>query len=191
MGPAENPCSRAFQFIGIAASLISLVKGCSDWWVRVAKDWEEPTLLESAKASLFFTPHVLFRVTAMTFCAAFLGYYFLIPLGFIIVFATCNFLYLGPDSEFTGTLFFTIAAPTLFFSTNSKHRNLMKRIITITTLVLLITLMTILILPTIIDHKDLISTHGLRHLNFQSLPGGKLLNQIHFLLALLKNILMH
>ena len=160
---------------------MSLVKGCSDWWVRTAKNFEEPTILESAKASLFFAPHVLFRVTAMTFCAAFLGYYFLIPLGLVIAFAVCNFLYLGPETMFTGTLFFTIAAPTLFFSTDSKDRNLMKRTITITTSILLITLFTILIIPTIVDHKDLTSIHGLRHLNFQSLPGDKLFNQIHFL----------
>ena len=81
LGPAEEPSSSAFQFIGLAASLLSLVKGCSDWWVRAAKNDEEPTLLESVKASLFFAPHVLFRVSAMMFCAAFLGYYFLIPLS--------------------------------------------------------------------------------------------------------------
>ena len=123
LGPAENPWSRAFQFVGLAASLASLIKGCSDWWVRQGKE-REPTLLESAKSSLFFAPHVLFRVTAMTFCAAFLGYYFLIPLGLIIVFAICNFLFLGPDTGFAVTLFFTMAAPTLLNSEESKHRSL-------------------------------------------------------------------
>ena len=49
----------------------------------------------------------------------------------------------------------------------------MKRTITVTTLILLINLSVILIAPTIVDHKDLASTQGLRHLNFQSLPGGE------------------
>merc|ERR1711962_756511 len=48
----------------------------------------------------------------------------------------------------------------------------MKRTITITTLILLITLLIIFIVPTTMDHKDLTSTKGLRHLNFQSLPGS-------------------
>ena len=108
----------------------------------------------------------------MTFCAAFLGYYFLIPLGLIIVFVIGNFLYLGPSEQLVATLFFTIAAPISGDSTEAKERTLMKRAITITTTILLITLMVILIVPTIMNHKDLASTHGLRHLNFQSLPGG-------------------
>ena len=107
------------------------------------------------------------------FCAAFLGYYFLFPLALVIVFAIRNFLCLRHSFGLSLTLSLTIFAPTLFRSTHGQQRTLMKRTITITTSILLITLSIIFIAPTIVDHKDLASTHGLRHLNFQSLPGDK------------------
>ena len=120
LGPAKDPNARAFQFVGLAASLASLVKGCSDWWVRTAtKDMKEPTLLETAKASVYFMPHLLFRTTAMTFCAAFMGYFFLVPVSLVLVIVIPIFIALLIKVEkdnraaFVATLPLTIVAPTV------------------------------------------------------------------------------
>ena len=174
LGPSEKSAeSRALQYVGLAASLLSLVKGCSDWWVRDAKKMEEPTLFETVKASLFFMPHLLFRVTAVTFCAAFMGYYAFIPFTLLLFFVIGNFLMIGADDrDLFVTLPFTIVAPTLFDATKQKCRTLMKRTIIITNSILLITLTFIFVLPVLVTPKDLASTYGLCHLNFQSLPGA-------------------
>ena len=34
IGPTEDETARAFQYIGIAASLLSITKGCGEWWTR-------------------------------------------------------------------------------------------------------------------------------------------------------------
>ena len=178
LGPAKDPNARAFQFVGLAASLASLVKGCSDWWVRVAKGLEEPTLLETLKASVYFMPHLLFRTTAMTFCAAFMGYFFLVPVSLVLVIVIPIFIALlikeekNWRPELATTLPLTIVAPTVLASHRKPHRTLMKRTIIVTTSILLITLLFIFLLPFFVEHKDLVSTYGLRHLNFQSQPGA-------------------
>jgi len=146
LGPANDPKARAIQFLGLAASMASLVKGCADWWVRQSRSWvrgeNEPTLLETAQASLYFIPHVLFRTTATTFCAAFMGYYFLVPISLVLVIVIPIFFFLlkRTKSE-TGDLIYnlivSLIAPTVFESTNKPGRTLMKRNITITTSILL------------------------------------------------------
>ena len=177
LGPAKDPNARAFQFVGLAASLASLVKGCSDWWVR-SKDGEEPTSLEKAKASVYFMPHLLFRTTAMTFCAAFMGYFFLAPVSLVLVVVIPIFIALLIKVEkderayFVIALPLTIVAPTALVSHLKPQRTLMKRTIIVTTSILLITLLFIFLLPFFVEHNDLVSTYGLRHLNFQSQSGA-------------------
>merc|ERR1719490_416427 len=56
LGPSQtSETTRMLQYLGIAASLISICKGTSDWWVRsksLTFD-EEPTFVETLKAALF------------------------------------------------------------------------------------------------------------------------------------------
>ena len=174
LGPAEDQGARAFQYVGLAASLASLVKGCSDWWVRQAKGMKEPTLMETVKASLFFLPHMLFRLAGLTFCAAFMGYYILIPVCFVLAVNIVNFLHLfcqHPSDNLFATLALTFVAPIATDSEEKSNRILMKRTITLATSVLLITLTIIRLVPEFVPPKDLVSAFGLCHLNFRSLPG--------------------
>ena len=184
LGPAKDPDARAFQYVGLAVSLASLVKGCSDWWVRQSRGGlvymtrhNEPTLLETAQASLYFMPHILFRTTAMSFCAAFMGYYFLVPISFVMVIVIPIFFSLLKRDRggLLVTLILNIIAPILFKSRDHFSRTLMKRTIAITTLILLMTLTFIRLLPVFVAPNDLTSTYGLCRLNFQSLPGAYLL----------------
>ena len=90
------------------------MKGRSDWWVRQAKGMKEPTLMETAKASLYFLPHMLFRIVGLTFCAAFMGYYILIPVCFVLAVHIVNFLHLfceSPSDNLFATLALTLVAP--------------------------------------------------------------------------------
>merc|ERR1719237_224491 len=64
------------------------------------------------------------------------------------------------------TLPLTIFAPTLFESGEASSRAIMKRAITIFTSILLLSLACIRVAPTIIHQDTLVSTYGLRHLNF-------------------------
>ena len=171
------------QYLGIAASLISICKGTSDWWARsktIDLD-EEPTFVETIKAALFFTPHVIFRAFALTMCAGFLGYYVIGPITLVIIIVLCNVVQLfkkakEEDNEdfLSLTFFLTILAPITFLSELSTQRTLMKRTITTTTSILLTTLTIIRLLPLIILPETLVATYGLRHLNFLPSNAGAL-----------------
>ena len=50
---------------------------------------KEPTLKEWLQASLYFLPHVLFRLLALSFVFAFLGYYSIIVLAIIALAGLC------------------------------------------------------------------------------------------------------
>ena len=114
----------------------------------------------------------------MTFCAAFMGYFFLVPVSLVLVIVIPIFIALLIKVEkddralFATTLPLTIVAPTALDSEEKSHRTLMKRTIIVTTSILLITLLFIFLLPFFVERKDLVSTYGLRHLNFQSQPGA-------------------
>ena len=70
--------------------MISL-QGCSDWWVRSKKEVElvEPDLLEWLQASVYFLPHVAFRLAALSLILAFIGYYSIALLALIALIAFC------------------------------------------------------------------------------------------------------
>ena len=111
LGPSEDETTRVLQFLGIAASLTSISKGTSDWWIRSKTndfDWwveskkkklVEPTFLETIKSALFFTPHLIFRAVAMTMCAGFLGYYVICPTTIIIIIVLYNFVSLSTRKQ--------------------------------------------------------------------------------------------
>ena len=100
VGPSQtSETTRVLQYLGIAASLISICKGTSDWWVRSSSKDGEPTFVETIKAALFFTPHLIFRAVAMTMSAAFLGYYVLCPASIIVIIVLCNFLCLLKEAS--------------------------------------------------------------------------------------------
>ena len=162
------------QYLGIAASLISICKGTSDWWARTKTGGvKEPTFVETIKAALFFTPHLIFRAVAMSMCAGFLGYYVICPMTIIAIVVLCNCLCLfkiadeaGDEGPLLFTFFLTIAAPITAFSESYTNRKLMKRAITTFTIVLLTTLTIIRLLPIIFSPDTLVATYGLRHINF-------------------------
>ena len=108
----------------------------------------------------------------MAFIGAFLGYFSLIPvmLANTIVFCTC----LCGEVEWSVflTLIATIFVPIAVVSDVAASRKLMKRAITIFTTILLLSLTFVRLLPVMVDSDDLISTYGLRHLNFGNPTGA-------------------
>ena len=124
----------------------------------------EPTFVETIKAALFFTPHLIFRAVAMSMCAAFLGYYVLCPATIIFIIVLCNFLSLYKEAkkDSDDVLELTFSLILTLFSVSYTARKLMKRTITTFTTILTI----IRFLPLIISPDTLVSTYGLRHLNF-------------------------
>ena len=92
LGPSKT--TSVLQYLGIAASLISISKATFDWWVRSSKSYRnpDPTFLETLKAALFFTPHLIFRTVGMTVCAGFLGCYVICPTTIIVIVVLCNYL---------------------------------------------------------------------------------------------------
>ena len=129
---------------------------------------------DTLKACLFFLTHIVFRTTALAFCAAFMGYYLLVPVVFAILVGVCILipLYRKESSnvvEMTlpASLALTLLVPISIVSSASSHRKLMKRTLTLTNILLLTSLAFIRILPEVVDHHDqLTSTYGLCHLNF-------------------------
>jgi len=179
LGPSKT--KSVLQYLGIATSLISISKGVSDWWVRSSKSLDpepgapEPTFLETLKAALFFTPHLIFRTVGMTMCAGFLGYYVICPTTIIVIVVLCNYLalykktkydYMISKDELIFTFLLTIPAPISFRSSDSTQRTLMKRTITFITIALLATLTIIRVAPLVVHPETLVATYGLGHLNF-------------------------
>ena len=157
-------------------------KGCSDHWVRASKG--EPALLEWLQASLFFLPHVLFRLLALSFVFAFLGYYSIIVLAIIALAGLCLALpevlklkWKGDDSnEDDGitalfSLVLSLLAPICASSSRRSNRVIMKRTITSTTICLLVTLLLIRTGPLLVEEDLLLHTNGLCHLNFLNSTG--------------------
>ena len=183
IGPTEDETARAFQYIGIAASLLSITKGCGEWWTRSREGSMDDTkwttkdapLSTTLQVSLFFLPHVLFRTSAWAFVGAFLGYFALGPIAlavFIVIGLAVYSFFKYDEDGVVFSLALTIFAPTLFVSGEACNRSLMKRAITVFTSILLLSLTCIRIAPTIIHPDTLVSTYGLRHLNFMDPAGG-------------------
>ena len=133
---------------------------------------------DTLKACLFFLTHIVFRTTALAFCAAYMGYYLLVPVILAILVGVCFLIPLyrkekGQEQEaLTVSLALTLLAPISVSSNASSHRKLMKRTLTLTNILLLLSLAFIRIVPEVVDHPDqLTSTYGLCHLNFYQPTG--------------------
>ena len=140
---------------------------------------EEASLPDTLKACLFFLTHVIFRTTALAFCAAFMGYYLLVPVVFVILVGVCILIPLYRKEEedkvqytLPFSLSLTLLVPISIASNASSHRKLMKRTLTLTNILLILSLAFIRIVPEVVDHPDqLTSTYGLCHLNFYQPTG--------------------
>ena len=140
-------------------------------------------MLEWLQASVYFLPHVLFRLLALSLVFAFLGYYSIPLLALVALLA---FLLALPillplkwkeDKSYDNravillALLLTLLAPISLESFLSSHRFLMKSTITLITYFLLIVLTLIRISPIIVDPDTLVAIQGLCHLNFHQ-PSG-------------------
>ena len=136
---------------------------------------KDAPLSHTLKVSLFFLPHVIFRSSALAFTAAFLGYFAIIPisLAITIVFgACCHLAATKDDGCMAGFTFIpTVFAPIAVAAGSNKDRALMKRAIIIFTTILLMSLTFVRLLPIMAQPDNLVSTYGLRHLNFAE-PSG-------------------
>ena len=169
-----------FQGVGIATSILSVTKGVAEWWVRART--EEDDVLEISDATLgqtlkvfpFFLPHVLFRTSALAFTAAFLGYWTLVPLIITIITVWITSFVALPEDNGKDELFTcctTVFAPVSFNADERKDRVIMKRAIVIFTTSLMFCLTIIRLLPVLSSPSSLVSTYGLRHLNFANASG--------------------
>ena len=112
-----------------------------------------------------------------------MGYYLLIPVVFAILVGICIFIpvYRNEEDEekqfgLPVSLALTLLAPISVASDTSSHRKLMKRTLTLTNLLLLMSLAFIRIVPEVVDHHDqLTSTYGLCHLNFYKPTGDNII----------------
>ena len=144
---------------------------------------KEASLPDTLKVCLFFLTHIVFRTTALAFCAAFMGYYLLVPVVFAILVGVCILIPLyrkeveeDDDNDVEYTLPFSLAltllVPISLESNASSHRKLMKITLTLTNILLLLSLAVIRIVPEVVAHHDqLTSTYGLCHLNFYQPTG--------------------
>ena len=143
---------------------------------------DEPALTEWLQVSLYFLPHVLFRLLALSFVFAFLGYYSIIVLAIIALAGLCLALPVvlklkwksdGVNDGLTAlaSLVLSLLAPIAADSFFRSHRVIMKRTITSTTLCLLVTLLLIRTGPLLVEEDLLLHTNGLCHLNFLNSTG--------------------
>ena len=196
-GPSPRPVAAAMQFFGLAVSLLSLTKGCAAWMLfnsyNIAKHFGKPkkhipiNWMSLAKSTSFFLPHAVFRICGMSFAAAFLGYWSLI--GAMINILVHIFFALENDGAFIN-LPMTILSPTIFMVDDKESRTFLKQSILTSAILLLVSLITIRLLPILsflpllpylpmapsiihllklLDSRDLLHcTEGLHHLNFNT-----------------------
>ena len=161
------------------------LQGCSDWWVRSTDLPErDPGFLEWLQASVYFLPHVLFRLISLSLIFALTGYYSIPLVALIALLALIPALPVisslewdvnrKSDDGIKALLSFVLAllAPISFESRFPSHRHLMKRTITLITSSLLTVLTLIRTLPILVDPETLVTTQGLCHLNFTQLSGA-------------------
>ena len=176
LGPAENTLDRIIQFFGVAVSLLSVVKGISEYHLYTAFNINEENpkpvnFFHLFKSSTFFLPHTLFRSFSIAVISAFIGYYAFIPFTTIFVINAFITFCCTSDSNPVQivslvTSFFT---PSVLAPGNSYDRGLLKRSTIVSTMILLASLITIFFLPTIFPNESaLLATPGLHHLNFDN-----------------------
>ena len=178
LGPAESFVDKIIQFLGIAASLLSVVKGVAEFHLYTSinseqeKEYQKPVnLFQLLKSSTFFLPHTLFRSFSIAVIAAFIGYYAFIPFAAIFILNACITFCCASRSESYQivslvTSFFT---PSVLAPDESADRGLLKRSTLVSTIGLLTSLITIFFLPTIFTTESaLLAAPGLHHLNFSN-----------------------
>ena len=155
-GPSKTPIDLFFDYGGIALSLLSITKRCTNWWMtRGPLEGPSPPCSHSLKAGVFyFLPHMVFRSTALAFCCRFLGYNAIWPIAIIVLHTIVTSLFFYKKEENVRSrdgLFFTafisLCAPLALFPDESSHRALMKRTILCKGVVFLSTLIYIFIFP--------------------------------------------
>ena len=158
---ATDPTAKVFQGLGIATSILSV----TEWWIRSRTEEDEigdATLGQTLKAIPFFSPHVLFRTSAL----AFLGYWTLVPLILIIItvwITSCVSLPEDNKSKEVITCCTTVFAPFAYIAGAPNDRAVMKRAIVTFTTSLMFCLTVIKLLPVLSSPSSLVSTYGLRH----------------------------
>ena len=172
LGPAQSLTNMIIQFLGIVASLLSLVKGVAEFHLftvpNLVYGHMDVRFISLLKSSLFFLPHIVFPSFSMSAIAAFTGYYALIPfstigiINLILTFACSS----RSSPRQIISLFTTFVAPSVFMPEYSFERALLKRSTLVNTLILLLSLTAIVFLPVITTESVLLSTPGLCHINF-------------------------
>ena len=174
LGPAQNLTNFIIQCLGIAASLLSVVKGVAEYHlftrfneIKVFMEKEFNFIL-LIKSFLFHLPHIVFRSFSISAIAAFAGYYALIPFSTMcIINTTLTFACSHRSSRRQIiSLLTSFLAPSVFNPIASYDRALLKRSTLVNTLILLLSIITIAILPIINNESALLATPGLCHINF-------------------------
>ena len=140
--------------------------------------------MEWLKASIYFLPHIVFRLFALSIVFAFLGYYSVGVVALIAMVALCLAMPVilnldcANDNRVNALLSLVLAliAPVSFESCIPSHRTIMKRTITSTTTILLVALTAIRILPLLVDPETLVTIRGFCHLDFRNPSGVNLKN---------------
>ena len=140
--------------------------------------------MEWLEASIYFLPHIVFRLFALSIVFAFLGYYSVGVVALIAMVALCLAMPVilnldcANDNRVNALLSLVLAliAPVSFESCIPSHRTIMKRTITSTTTILLVALTAIRILPLLVDPETLVTIRGFCHLNFRNPTGVNLKN---------------
>ena len=140
--------------------------------------------MEWLEASIYFLPHIVFRLFALSIVFAFLGYYSVGVVALIAMVALCLAMPVilnldcANDNRVNALLSLVLAliAPVSFESCIPSHRTIMKRTITSTTTILLIVLTAIRILPLLVDPETLVTIRGFCHLDFRNPSGVNLKN---------------
>ena len=140
--------------------------------------------MEWLEASIYFLPHIVFRLFALSIVFAFLGYYSVGVVALIAMVALCLAMPVilnldcANDNRVNALLSLVLAliAPVSFESCIPSHRTIMKRTITSSTAILLVVLTAIRILPLLVDPETLVTIRGFCHLNFRNPSGVNLKN---------------
>ena len=95
--------SGHIQIFGAIISLFSLVKASCDFHLIQLRGFKAMSgFIESMKASMFFTYHVILRMIAYTCMLAFLRLYSILPFTIILLFNACSAWFCLMDSQWMG-----------------------------------------------------------------------------------------
>ena len=172
-GLAGNTFSRIMQIAGILASLLSVARTCSDYFIIGSFNDEyhhiEPGVWYSLKAIAFFLPHVIFRTTSTAFIAAFLKWYAILPIAVYLIVNMVITLVLKKkyDRDAGGSFLdyaFSLFTPAVNGSVSKYGRSQLKGTMLSSTATLLPCLIFIQILP-LLPPEVVSCSLGLHHLD--------------------------